>query len=259
MPEQSVVTWHEVDAKTNLVLLERPPANALGLPLIEGLGRAVEAAEDRQECRIVVLASRIPRIFAAGADIKHMASADPSAFAAYGAALRPQIERLAHSRLISVAAVDGLALGGGMEMAMACTMRVAAEGASFGLPEAKLGLIPGAGGTQRLPRLVGQGRALDLMLTARRVSGPEALAMGLVDRLVADGEAESAALSLAQELNAMSTHALSAVRRCVEASFDSTLAEGLSLEASESMELFVNGDAREGLAAFVAKRPPAFD
>ena len=259
MADHDVVTWREVDARTNLVLLERPPANALGLPLIDGLGAAIDAAESREQCRVLVIASRIPGIFVAGADIKHMAAADPAVFAAYGAALRPQVERLASSRLITIAAVDGLALGGGMEMAMACTLRVAGAGSRFGLPEAKLGLIPGAGGTQRLPRLVGQGRALDIMMTARQVPAPEAVEIGLVDRLADEGEAETAALELARELQATSIHALMAIRRCVETSYDATLGEGLAQEAAESMQLFTDGDAREGLAAFVDKRPPAFD
>lgn len=258
MSGERIVAWEQVDPRTLLVTLERPPANALGLPLIEGLAAAMDHAESVEGLRVVVVASRIPGIFAAGADIKHMVSADQATFEAYGAALRPQIERFAGGRFLTVAAVDGLALGGGTELAMACTLRVASSRAVFGLPEVKLGLIPGAGGTQRLARLVGRGRALDMMLTARTVSGTEAAAIGLVDRLVEDGQPEAEALRLAAELGKYSASAQASVVRCVDASYDRPLGEGLALEASESAALFRDGDAREGLTAFVEKRTPQF-
>jgi enoyl-CoA hydratase len=253
-----IVEWQRVGDTTLLVLLQRPPANALGVPLIEGLRDAMDYVDTQPGLRVVVVASRIPGIFVAGADIKHMVSADQNDFEQYGALLRPQVERWAAADRVTIAAVDGLALGGGVELAMACTLRVASANASFGLPEVKLGLIPGAGGTQRLPRLVGRGRALDMMLTARRVSGREAQAIGLVDRLAADGEAESEALRLAHELGQMSASAQAAVTRCVDTAYDAPLHEGLAQEARESAVLFADGDAREGLTAFVEKRAPRF-
>jgi enoyl-CoA hydratase/carnithine racemase len=258
MTDQPVVEWKLVNDTTLLVLMQRPPANALGVPLIEGLRDAMDFADTITSLRTVVLASRIPGIFVAGADIKHMVSGDQEAFERYGALLRPQVERWASAEWVTIAAIDGLALGGGMELALASTLRVASGGASFGLPEVKLGLIPGAGGTQRLPRLVGQGRALDMMITARRVPGHEALAIGLADRLAADGEAQSEALRLAGEINQMSGSAQAAVIRCVRTSYDAPLPQGLAQEAAESAILFANGDAREGLTAFVEKRPPRF-
>ena len=134
------------------------------------------------------MTSAITGFFAAGADIKHMSAVDAASFREYGNALRAGLERLSALPMVSVAAIDGLALGGGLELAMACTMRVAATGARLGLPEVKLGLIPGAGGTQRLPRLVGRGRALDIMLTGRQVEADEAFWIGLIDRLAEPGE-----------------------------------------------------------------------
>lgn len=253
-----VVEWEQVDDATLLVLLRRPPANALGLPLIAGLAGAMDHVDAHPGVRVVVVASRIPGIFAAGADIKHMVTADQEAFEEYGALLRPQVERFAEAGRITIAAVDGLALGGGMELAMACTLRVASSAASFGLPEVRLGLIPGAGGTQRLPRLVGRGRALDIMLTARRVSGEEGARIGLVDRLVADGQAEAEALRLAVQVGALSAPAQAAVVRCVDTTDDAPLAVGLAQEAAESAKLFADGDAREGLTAFVERREPQF-
>ena len=171
--------------------------------------------------RCILVTSAIDGFFAAGADIKHMSAVDAASFREYGDALRGVLERLAALPMVSVAAIDGLALGGGLELAMACTMRVAAAGARLGLPEVKLGLIPGAGGTQRLPRLVGRGRALDIMLTGRQVEADEAFWIGLVDRFAEPGEtARAAAWQLAHELAAASTPAQLAVVRTVDAAYD---------------------------------------
>jgi enoyl-CoA hydratase len=153
--------------------------------------------------------------------------------------------------------VDGLALGGGLELAMACTMRVSGPRGRFGLPEVKLGLIPGAGGTQRLPRLVGRGRALDIMLTARQVRAGEALAIGLVDRL-ADGDVVKEALVLAAELVTSSLPAQLAVVRAVNAAFEPPPDEGFRCEALLGQGLFTGGEAAEGIRAFIAKRSPDF-
>jgi enoyl-CoA hydratase/carnithine racemase len=237
------------------ILLRRPPANALGLPLIEGLDAALEATCDT---KILVVASRISGYFAAGADIKHMATVDPDEFAAYGDALRHALNRFAASERVTIAAVDGLALGGGLELALACTLRIGTERASFGLPEVKLGLIPGAGGTQRLPRVVGRSRALDLMLTGRTLDAQEAFSIGLIDRLVESGGAESAALVLARELRELSQPALHAVVRTVDIADDLPLREGLGRERREEQRLFETGEGREGIAAFVERRPPRF-
>jgi enoyl-CoA hydratase len=176
---------------------------------------------------------------------------------AYGDKMRAVNDRLASSSWISIAAVDGLALGGGLELAMACTMRVSGPRGRFGLPEVKLGLIPGAGGTQRLPRLVGRGRALDIMLTARQVRADEALAIGLVDRLT-DGDVVKEALALAAELVTASLPAQLAVVRAVNAAAELPLDEGLRYEALAEQGLFTGGEAAEGIRAFIAKRPPDF-
>jgi enoyl-CoA hydratase len=157
-----------------------------------------------------------------------------------------------------VAAIDGLALGGGLELAMACTLRVAGSASKLGLPEVKLGLIPGAGGTQRLPRLVGRGPALDLMLTGRQVDAAEAFRIGLVDRITEPGAAVSAARALAEELCAASAPAQQAVVRTVDAANALPLADGLRYEAEEIQLLFEHGEAAEGLRAFVEKRAPKF-
>lgn len=239
------------------IVLNRPPANALGLPIIEGLHRGLDAA-DALPAKVIVVSSAQPGFFAAGADIKHMSSVDAGSFREYGDALRGAVERLAAHPALSVAAIDGLALGGGLELAMACTLRVAGGESRMGLPEVKLGLIPGAGGTQRLPRLVGRGPALDIMLTGRQIDAQEALRIGLIDRLVPAGSAVEAARELARELCGPSTAAQRAVVRTVDAAYESPLGDGLKFEVDQIQSLFEDGEAVEGIRAFIEKRSPEF-
>lgn len=255
---QPVVTTHDVAPGVVQVVLDRPPANALGLPIIDGLHAALDAADARGDVAVLVITSARPGFFAAGADIKAMRDMDADAFTAYGDRLRSALDRIAAADRLSIAAIEGLALGGGLELALACTLRVAGRDAQLGLPEVKLGLIPGAGGTQRLPRVVGRGRALDLMLTGRAVGAEEAAAMGLVDRLVDTGDAEAAALELAAVLRKASLPAQLAVVRTVDAAFDRPLDAGKAYEVEQIRALVEGGEAREGLAAFLEKRPPRF-
>lgn len=230
-------------------------ANALGPTIIDALDEAVDVAE-REGALTLVVASALPGFFAAGADIKHMTSLDAAGFAAFGAGLRATVERIAAFDGVTVAAIDGLALGGGLELAMACGLRFATPLTRLGVPEVKIGLIPGAGGTQRLPRLVGPDRALEIAATGRQVGAEEALRIGLITELVDDAEAR--ALALAAELAAVSGPAVRSVVRCTAAA-DRPLREGLRFEADEIDELFVSGEAAEGLSAFVERRPPVFE
>jgi len=257
MAEQQVVTWGAVTGGVLEVRLNRPPANALGIPLLDGLHAAMDAAEAAGDVKVMIISSEIPGFFAAGADIKHLATIDALSFTAYGDKMRAVNDRLAAAPWLSIAAVDGIALGGGLELAMACTLRVTGAAGKFGLPEVKLGLIPGAGGTQRLPRLVGRSRALDIMLTARQVPAAEAYRIGLADRIT-DGDVLDAARELAAELIGPSLPAQRAVVRTVDAAFDLPLAEGARYEVDQIGELFTDGEAAEGIEAFVGKRRPNF-
>jgi enoyl-CoA hydratase/carnithine racemase len=252
----SAVTW-SADGPVLHIVLDRPPANALGPVIIDGVHAALDAA-DKMAPKVVIVSSALEGFFAAGADIKHMTTVDAESFRAYGDALRAGVERLAAQPALTIAAIEGLALGGGLELAMACTMRVAGSGARLGLPEVKLGLIPGAGGTQRLPRLVGRGAALDLMLTGRQIDAADALRIGLVERVVDAGTAVQAARDLAEELCAASAPAQHAVLRTVDAAADLELAAGLGYEVDQIQQLFEDGEAVEGLRAFAEKRKPKF-
>jgi enoyl-CoA hydratase/carnithine racemase len=252
----TAVSWQS-DGPVLHITLNRPPANALGPVIVEGLHAALDAAQELSP-KVLVIGSALDGFFAAGADIKHMTSVDAASFREYGDTLRSGLERLAGQPALSIAAIEGLALGGGLELAMACTLRVAGADARLGLPEVKLGLIPGAGGTQRLPRLVGRGPALDLMLTGRQIDANEALRIGLVDRLAEAGSAVAVAQALAEELCRASAPAQQAVLRTVDAAQDLELRAGLEFEVEQIQELFEHGEAAEGLRAFVEKRKPKF-
>ena len=240
-----------------LARLHHVPANPLSPVVLEGLDAAAEAVE-RSGAAALVIASGLDGFFAAGADIKYMRTLDGAGFAAYGKRMREVFARLADLDALTVAAIEGLALGGGLELALACKLRIGSPAARLGVPEIKLGLIPGAGGTQRLPRVIGRSRALDLLVTGRQVEGSEAHAIGLLDRLVDDGQAEAVACDIARRVMGFSAPALRATDRCLDAAFTMELADGIAFEAAQERALFEHGEASEGIAAFVERRGPVF-
>lgn len=247
------VIEYERDGAVAVIKLNGPPANALTVDLVERLDVAISRATD-DGVAVVVVASAVPAFFAAGADIKLMQSGNVKRFAGYLTRLRGVIERLHDAPFLSIAACDGHTLGGGLELAMACTLRVAGVRARLGLPEARLGLLPGAGGTQRLPKLVGRTSALELIMSGRSVTAEVALEIGLVDRAVEDalGDAEEWAHELAQG----PAEAYKAIVRCIEAS--EAGGDGMAVEFDEVTRLFESVDEQEGLAAFIEKRRPRF-
>ena len=257
MTEPAPVVHWAAEGPAFLIQLANPPANQLGRSLLGGLSAALGAFET-SAARILLVCSELDGFFAAGADIKLMAGADRATLRAYGDSMRAVFDRIAGLDRPSIAAIEGRALGGGLELALACTMRIGSASARLGLPETKLGLIPGAGGTQRLPRLVGRGRALDMMLTAREVPAEEALAIGLLDRVTEPGGTLREALELAGQFGAMSRPALAAVLRCADDAAELPLAEGMAREADWVTDLLDSPDGREGLAAFIAKRTARF-
>ena len=253
----TVVTWETIAPGITSVVLQRPPANALGADLLDGMHNAIDAAEKAGDVKVMVISSAIPGFFAAGADIKHLSSIDAETFTAYGDQMRAVNDRLAAAPFLSIAAVEGVALGGGLELAMAATLRVAGPNAKFGLPEVKIGLIPGAGGTQRLPRLVGRGRALDIMLTARQVHRGR----GLRDRPRRPAHRRrrrNRRPRPGRRTRRRSLPAQLAVVRTVDAAFDLPLDEGARFEVAQEQSLFEDGEAAEGITAFIEKRRPRF-
>ncbi len=248
----------ELVGRVAVVTMTSPPANALSFELIAALDDAVTTAiVDRAV--VLVFTSGLDRFFAAGADLKLLGEATPAEFHHYLVTLRAFIERLDQLPQPSIAAIDGMALGGGLELALACTMRTASPRAQLGVPEVKLGLLPGAGGTQRLPRLIGRAAAVDLLITGRSIDGNRAVEIGIVDRLVPPRDLVDETMQLAQTLANGPKQAIAAIMSCVDAAADLPFADGMDIEADPVEQLFATPDAREGIAAFLAKRKPTFD
>jgi enoyl-CoA hydratase len=246
----------ERDDAVATIRLDRPPANALARAVAEELGAAARSLATDDGVRAVVVWGG-ERIFAAGADIKAMAGFGPEEIRPDVAALEGACVDLETLPKPVVAAIAGYALGGGCEVALACDLRVAGEGARLGLPEIGLGVIPGAGGTQRLPRLVGLARARDLILTGRHVTAAGALEMRLVDEVVPDDRVYETALERARAFAAGPTRAYAAAKRALLAS-GGDLSTGLDVEREAFVALFGTDDQREGMAAFLDKREPTF-
>jgi enoyl-CoA hydratase len=252
------VTTERSDAVT-LVTIDNPPMNALSSALLDELEAEIDALDADDEVRAIVLRGAGERAFVAGADIKEFPALRESA--AEGGSARG-IQRLGHrmdaARTPFVAAIRGFCLGGGLELAMCCDIRVCADDAKLGQPEIKLGLIPGGGGTQRLPRLVGHGRAMLLNLTGEFVDAGTAYAWGLVEKVVPAAELDDATLELAGQIAAQSPHAVGVLRELARTTRDLPLEEGLRREADAFVRCLRSEDGAEGVAAFIEKRAPTF-
>ena len=242
-----------------LVTIDNPPMNALSGALLEELEAEIEVLDADDGIRAIVLRGAGERAFVAGADIKEFPSLRESATEGGSARGIQQVgHRMDAARTPFVAAIRGFCLGGGLELAMCCDVRVCADDARLGQPEIKLGLIPGGGGTQRLPRLVGQGRAMFLNLTGEFVDAGTAYAWGLVEKVVPADELEEAALEIAGQIAAQSPHAVAVLRELARTTRDLPLEEGLRHEADGFVRCLGSEDGAEGVAAFIEKRAPTF-
>jgi enoyl-CoA hydratase len=240
-----------------LVTLDRPEVlNALNFDLLRDLGAALDQVAG-SDARSLLITGTGERAFCAGADVKELIGRSLEAVrrgAAFGQAIFAKLDTLP---IPSIALINGYAFGGGLELALACTFRLAARTARLGLPEIKLGLIPGYGGTQRLPRLIGEARTLEMILTGRAVMAEEALQIGLVNRLV-DGDLLEAGESFAREMTGFSLPALGFARDAVRRGLAASLEQGLEIEADLNTLAFQTADAVEGMMAFLEKRKPVF-
>ena len=240
-----------------IITLNRPEAlNALNAEVISGLNAAFDQAVN-SDARMVIITGTGDKAFCAGADIKELRGNDAlghKKLLERGQRVFDKLERL---RIPSIAAINGYAFGGGMEMALACTFRIATSNAKVGLPEIKLGLTPGYGGTQRLPRVIGEARALEIIMSGRTVDATEALAIGLVSKIV-EGGAVDGAKDFASAFTGFSLPVLAIARDTVMAAGDLTLNEGLAKEADLGALAFNTEDAKEGMAAFEEKRKAEF-
>lgn len=247
----------EVDEGVATLLLQRPPMNALCLQMQREIKAAAEELSTRSDVRVVVLYGG-PKVFAAGADIKEMSGMTYQDMLQASVGLQDAFTAVARIPQPTIAAVTGYALGGGCELALCCDMRIAADDAKLGQPEILLGIIPGAGGTQRLPRLVGVSRAKELVFTGRHVGADEALSIGLVNAVVPADEVYESAMAVARKLAKGAPLALRAAKEAIEHGMDVDLTTGLDIERVRFAALFATEDQTIGMAAFVEKRPAEF-
>jgi enoyl-CoA hydratase len=246
----------ETRGRVGILRLNRPEAlNALNDALISELAAAVDAF-DASDAIGAMLLTGSDRAFAAGADIKEMAALSASEAAKRGVGVA--IQRIAAARKPIVAAVAGHCLGGGLELASMCDILIAADTAKFAQPEITLGIVPGMGGTQRLPRAVGKAKAMDVILTGRTMGAEDAERAGLVSRVVPAAELFDAAFAVAERIASLPLPAVLAAKQAVLAAYDTPLGEGIRTERRLFHALFDTADQKEGMAAFLEKRPPSF-
>src|SRR3989440_803758 len=256
MPESYQNILVDRDENVGIVTLNRPNAlNALNFQLVGEVAEALIEFERDESIRCIVITGAGEKAFAAGADIKEMSDKSPIDMMMGGFEAWERIKRV---RKPMIAAVGGYALGGGCELAMHCDMIVASENARFGQPEILLGVIPGAGGTQRLARTLGKYRTMEMVLTGVQVSAQEMAAHGLVNRVVPRGEHLTEALKLAKTVAAQAPIAVRLAKEAVKAAYETPLEEGLEIERKNFYLLFATEDMREGMQAFIEKRKAEF-
>ena len=244
----------EVEAGIGTIRLARPPMNALDIELQEGIrAAAVEAAERRDVSAVIVYGGE--KVFAAGADIKQMQPMSYTDMVDRSAALQSALTAVAQIPKPTVAAITGYALGGGCELALCCDFRVAGDNAKLGQPEILLGIIPGAGGTQRLARLIGPARTKDLIFTGRFVDSAEALSIGLIDEVVPADDVYAAARRRVERYVGGPAYALRAAKEAVDRGLETDLATGLEIERMLFAGLFATRDREIGMSSFVEKGP----
>ena len=239
-----------------ILRLNRPDKlNSLSSGMFDALNEHLTELESDEELRVLIITGEGEQAFCAGTDIGELSESDASAISERGQRLCNRIENFS---VPVIAAINGIAAGGGLELALACHLRIASTGATFSLPETKLGLIPGYGGTQRLTRELGVGPAVEMMLTGKSLTSEEALEFGLVNRVVPPSALLSETVSLADEISKLSPLSIRACLSAVTQGLELPLEEGLELETGLFASLFETEDAQEGLSAFLEKRPPVF-
>lgn len=245
---------HEIDDATVFVIERPSKLNTVTSAVLDALNGCLDRLE-ANGCGLLVITGLGERAFCAGTDLAELHSLTPEGKVSKCDLSRKLMLRLSRSPVVSVAAVNGLALGAGMEIAMSCTLRIAVPNAGFALPEIKLGLLPAYAGTQMLPALIGAGRALEIMLTGRTVSAEEALTIGLIHRIASGQPIEEAAIAFGREVVCNSPGAVGAIRRCVDVWARCGVEAGLEAERHAVTEVFASTDAVEGISAFLEKRP----
>ena len=248
-----------VDDHVGYIEIGKPKANTYDLEMMRELDEAFEEFRFDDNARVIVLTSSLPGFFSAGADIEMLRTSAPDFKAMFCLHCQETLNRFATTPKVVLAAINGHCVGGGLEIALACDLRVMAKDAGkIGLPEVTLGVLPGTGGTQRLPRLIGTSRALDMMITGTLLSPEEALSIGLVNRVYPKESFDREVRAYASALAHGPARAISLIKRSVIEGVEMPLVAGLALERELQNRLFVTEDAKEGLTAFVEKRKPTF-
>ena len=258
MPENELVARKNDDEGVEILTLKHPPVNALSTALLDALSQRVEDISHDSKVRAVILTGD-GQYFSAGADLKEMATMDLSSAPGMVRKTHVLLHRISGLRPPVVAAINGLALGGGLELALACDLRIAGESAKLGAPEVNYGLMPAYGGTQRLPRLIGVPKAKELIFTGSMISAAEALRLGLVNKTVPAGQELRAARDLAHTIAQKAPRAVQAAKRAITDGLQLPLAEGIEGETKLfETEVLTSQDLGEGIMAFVERRPPKF-
>lgn len=248
-----------LDDHVGYIEVAKGKANTYDLEMMQELDLAIEEMRFQDDARVVVLTSGLAGFFSAGADIEMLKKSQPDFKAMFCLHCQETLNKLASTPKVVIAALNGHTVGGGLEIALACDLRMmAAGGGKIGLPEVTLGVLPGTGGTQRLPRLIGPARALDMMITGKLLTPEEALAIGLVNYVFPKETFAADVQKYAAELAHGPARAVSLIKRSVAEGIEMPLGAGLALERELQNRLFITEDAKEGLAAFTEKRKPTF-
>lgn len=244
----------ERDGGVGVIRLDRPPVNAINSAMHAELEAAARQLDADPSIRAVVIHGG-PKSFAGGADVREMAPLGPAEIARFGASMTRALDAIAHLRVPTVAAVTGYALGGGFELALTADFRIVADDVRLGFPEITLGVIPGAGGTQRLPRLVGTAVAKRMIFTGMPIRGAQAVEVGIAEESVPAGEVIERAMAFARTLAAGPTAALAAAKRCIDDGLEVDIATGLRIESAAFASLFGTADQKTGMTSFLAEGP----
>ena len=248
-----------VEEGVAVLSLNRAPANAYDMQMLRDLGDAVRRVREDSAVRVAVVRSALPKFFCTGADISTLQDSDRAAFANFLTVAHEAVDMITKTPKLFIAAIAGHCIGGGLEIALSCDFRFASGGKyRLGLAEVNLGLSPGMGGTQRLPRLIPKSRALHMMVTGETISPDDALAAGIVDRVIPEASFWDEVMAHARKLAAGPSMAQGYIKLSVNAGLETSLAEGLAIERAHQNQLFASQDVAEGLKAFLEKRPARF-
>jgi enoyl-CoA hydratase/carnithine racemase len=255
-----VISWTKEDGVATLTI-DHPPVNSISEGVVTGLNQAIDELSADRDVRVVIVTGSGDHYFVAGGHIKDFPKwigkgVESGKERAHW--IQAPFNKLASLAKPTIAAINGVALGGGCELALCCDMRIAEEHAILGLPEIKLGLFPGAGGTQRLPRLIGDGKAKELIFTGKTLSAAEAEIIGLVNEVVPKGNSLEKAKALAFEIANHSFPSITRIKKAMQEGLETTLEEGLQIEASYFSEVFQTNDVKIGVEAFLLKKKPTF-